>query len=128
MIDVLVGYGASGSRLVAPEPLEEIGYACWDEEPNPRRRYFFGFTNADRTKRPRKLRVVETKDELGEARPLFRDYPRTHPEAARKHARLERGLAAPLQDDCEACTAAKARCVKDVEERAGGLGSGARSL
>ena len=89
-------------------PLEELGYSYWAENPNPERMLFVRFADADRTSRTHKMQVVEAGGDLWSDRIVFRDYLRSHSEAAREYTCLEYALAERFRDDREAYARAKA--------------------
>ena len=83
-------------------PLEEIGYSYWTENPNLKRMLFVKFTDADRTSRLHNMHIVEAGGDLWNEMLLFRDYLRSHHEAAVEYARLKHALGERFRDDREA--------------------------
>jgi GrpB-like predicted nucleotidyltransferase (UPF0157 family) len=73
---------------------------------------------ADSTSRTHNLHVVEVGGTLWNDRMVFRDYLRSHLEAAGEYARLKHVLAERFRDDREAYTGAKADFISSVLERA----------
>jgi len=88
-----------------------LGYEFLGEHGIPRRHYF-------RKGRPRThhVHVVEGDSQEWEHFILFRDYLRTHPQAARRYEALKRELAARYQDDRAAYTDSKAPFIKELME------------
>lgn len=95
--------------------LEQAGYECCGERGVPGRQFF-------RRGRPRSYHVhlVEEDGPLWRDYLAFRDYLRTHAEAARRHADLKRVLAARFSGDRDAYVNAKSPHVRDILRLAGG--------
>ena len=108
VMDGMVGVRDLQSAGSCIRPLEEIGYSYWAENPNPERMIFVRFADADRTSRTHNLHLVEAGGDLWSDRIVFRDYLRSHFEAAREYTCLEYALAERFRDDREAYARAKA--------------------
>ena len=121
VIDIMVGVLDIRSAGYCIRPLEEIGYYCWAENPNPERMLFVKFADAGRTSRNYNLHVLEVGGELGNDRIVFRDRLRSHPEGAGEYARLKHVLAERFRDDREAYTRAKTNFISATLQQARAL-------
>ena len=118
VIDLMVGVRDIQGASRCIQPLEEIGYSYWAENPNPDRMLFVRFVGAECISRSHNLHAVEVGGELWNDRLVFRDHLRSHPEEAGEYARLKHALAERFRDDREAYTGAKADYILAILERA----------
>jgi len=110
----MVGVQSLDDSPVIIEHLGGIGYEYLPglEGAMPFRRYFRKFQNGRRT---HQIHLVERSNaEWWNDHLDFRDYLRSHPEAAREYADLKLGLAARFRNDREAYTDAKTEFVAGV--------------
>ena len=117
IIDLLIGVKSlKRAKEIAVAPLASLGYAYWQNNPDPRRMFFVkGLPpNGPRTHH---IHMVEPDSVLWE-RLLFRDYLRQHPDEANKYARLKRRLARSFTHDREAYTRGKSEYIKSVMDKA----------
>ena len=117
IIDLLVGVNSlERAKQIAVAPLESLGYAYWQDNPDPRRMFFVkGLPpNSPRTHH---IHMVEPDSVLWE-RLLFRDYLRQHSDEANKYARLKRQLARRFTYNREAYTQGKSEYIKSVMDKA----------
>jgi GrpB-like predicted nucleotidyltransferase (UPF0157 family) len=123
IIDILIAVPSlprAQERFVAA--LETLGYAFWADNPKTDRLFFVKGLPPEGSGRTHHVHVTEPDAEPWQRLP-FRDYLRTHPEAARAYAALKHDLAARHRDDREAYTAAKEDFVREIlalAKRAGG--------
>ncbi len=103
---------ADAGRCVGP--LEGIGYEYRGENGIAGRFYF-----VRGEPRTHHLHVVELGGEFWESHLAFRDYLRTHREAADEYDRLKRGLASKYPGDRGAYTEGKAAFIEGVLKKAG---------
>ncbi len=117
IIDILIGLRSLGDSADVATRLEAIGYE-YDpshEDEFPERRHF------GRGRTPAQvyhLHAVEVTTEFWKRHVLFRDYLRTHPEAAAEYGRLKKDLAARYGRDRDGYTDAKGPFIREIEERA----------
>ena len=117
IIDLLVGVKSlKQAKHTAIAPLESLGYAYWQDNPDPQRMFFVkGLPpNSPRTHH---IHMVEPNSVLWE-RLLFRDYLRQHPDEANRYARLKQQLALRFTCDREAYTRGKSEYIKSVMDKA----------
>ena len=79
---------------------------------------FVRFADTGRTSRTHNLHVVEVGGDFWNDRIVFRNYLRSHPEAADEYARFKHVLAERFRDDREAYTRAKTDFISAMLERA----------
>ena len=116
IIDLLVGVRSLAmAQQVAVTPLAQLGYAYWQENPDPRRLFFVkGLPpNGPRTHH---VHMVEPHSPLWE-RLRFRDYLCQHADEAARYAQLKYRLAQDLAGDREAYTKAKADYIESVMQK-----------
>ncbi|HEV8390166.1 MAG TPA: GrpB family protein [Dongiaceae bacterium] len=118
IIDILIAVRSlAEARAIFVEPLEELGYAFWSDNPKTDRLFFVKGMPPYGERRTHHVHVVEPTAEpwlrLG-----FRDYLRAHPDEARRYADLKRSLAAAHRTDREAYTDAKAAFVAEIMAKA----------
>lgn len=117
IIDLLIGvHSLKQAKSTAILPLESLGYAYWQDNPNPQRMFFVkGLPpNSPRTHH---IHMVEPHSAMWE-RLLFRDYLCQHLEEATRYARLKRKLARRFRNDREAYTKGKTEYIKSVMNKA----------
>lgn len=119
IVDILVGIPHLSGARDCIEPLQTIGYEYVPEYEAtlPQRRYFRkGPSNI-----PNKhyhLHMVEHNGEFWKHHLLFRDYLRTHADAASDYWKLKKKLAAKHRSNREAYTEAKTSFIKSVLSKA----------
>ena len=117
VIDILIGvYSLTKAKQTVISPLESLGYAYWDKNPDPQRMFFVkGLPpNSPRTHH---IHMVEPNSKLWE-RLLFRDYLRQHPDEAKRYEALKRQLAQNFTSDREAYTQGKTEYIQSVMTKA----------
>jgi GrpB-like predicted nucleotidyltransferase (UPF0157 family) len=118
IIDILIAVHSlaeAHERFI--EPLEQLGYVFWDENPKTDRMFFVKGMPPCGARRTHHVHVTEPAGEMWR-RLAFRDYLRAHPEEARRYEALKRAAALRHRDDREAYTAAKEDYVKEIDARA----------
>lgn len=115
IIDILVGVRRLDDAQQCIAPLQRIGYEYVPEYEVslPERRYF-----RKGSPRTHHLHMVEVGSDFWERHLLFRNYLRTHPEAARAYEELKRDLAVRHGADREAYTEGKTPFIRAVEDLA----------
>ena len=118
IIDLLVGVPSleeAKERCIAP--FEELGYIYMPDYARwlPDELFFRKGPPGPWTHH---VHLMEPSHRRWEARLVFRDYLRAHPEAARAYANIKRALATSSIDDIEAYTTGKHTFVKDTTEKA----------
>lgn len=116
VIDILVGVTTLAAGLEAVPALEALGYDCRGENGIPGRLYFR--KGAVQYRRTHHLHIFEVGHEQWTPMLAFRDYLRSHPEAARQYKDLKRELAVKFRDNRKAYTDGKADFVNTVLEKA----------
>ncbi len=117
IIDLLVGVQSlRQAKNTAIAPLKSLGYAYWEDNPDPQRMFFVkGLPpNSPRTHH---VHMVEPNSVLWE-RLLFRDYLRKHPDEAAKYTELKCQLAHRFTNDREAYTQGKTEYIQSVMKKA----------
>jgi GrpB-like predicted nucleotidyltransferase (UPF0157 family) len=118
IVDIAAGVADAESAKLCLKPLARIGYA--DVAPPPdgdaARYYYLG-------RHPKAgpvfhLHLMEFPSRCWDKRLLFRNYLRTHPDAAREYERLKRELAARFRDDGPRYREAKAGFIEKALRRA----------
>jgi GrpB-like predicted nucleotidyltransferase (UPF0157 family) len=113
IIDILIVVPNAPEAIRAITPLVQLEYDCRGELGIPGRIYF-------RKGMPRthQIHLYPRDHPEIERHRLFRDYLRTHPEAAQAYAELKRALAEKFRDDREAYTEAKTDFIRAAEAKA----------
>jgi GrpB-like predicted nucleotidyltransferase (UPF0157 family) len=114
IIDILIAVRSlAAARMTFVEPLEELGYVFWADNPKTDRLFFVKGMPPYGMRRTHHVHVVEPTAEpwlrLG-----FRDYLIGHPEEAARYAALKRHLAAAHRTNREAYTDAKSAFVVEI--------------
>ncbi|MEO1186025.1 MAG: GrpB family protein [Cyanobacteria bacterium J06636_27] len=117
VIDIMVGLHdlSDGGKII--QPLEDLEYVFWADNPSPEKIFFVKGMPPYGKKRTHHVHVVEISGEFWQRR-LFRDYLRIHPEEAYRYEKLKRELAAQFRNDREAYTQGKSDFVKVIMEKA----------
>lgn len=109
IIDILLGL-----KQIPPSPtqvlsLENLGYLYLDEFGIPGRHYF-------RRGMPRthQIHVVQVNSDFWQRHILFRDFLRTHPQAAQQYETLKRKLAAEFRNDRDRYTDSKTPLIEQL--------------
>jgi GrpB-like predicted nucleotidyltransferase (UPF0157 family) len=119
IIDILIAVRSlAAARAGFVEPLRNLDYVYWAENPKQDRMFFVKGMPPFGSKRSHHVHVTQPDGEMW-LRLAFRDYLRAHPEEARTYARLKTRLAAEHQTDREAYTDAKSAYVESVMRKAG---------
>jgi GrpB-like predicted nucleotidyltransferase (UPF0157 family) len=116
IIDLLIGARSlSTAKQIAISPLESLGYAYWQDNPDPQRMFFVkGLPpNSPGTHH---IHMVEPDSILWE-RLLFRDYLRQHPDEAKNYGQLKRQLANRFTREREAYTQGKTEYIQSVMQK-----------
>ena len=113
VIDILIGVRslADADRFIPP--LAPLGYTYVPkhEDVFPERRYLHRITDGKHTHH---LHIVEPASDFYRVQILFRDYLRTHPNAAAEYAALKYQLAEKYRDDREAYTDSKSDFIRNI--------------
>ena len=119
IIDIMVGLRQLSDAEDCIEPLRRIGYEYVPEleAEIPERRYFHkGPSNLP--KKHYHLHMVEIHREFWNAQILFRDYLKTHSDAAQEYFKLKKDLAAKYRLNREAYTEAKTSFIRSTIAKA----------
>ena len=116
IIDIMVGVRSLDDAQHCIEPLAAIGYIYQPPEVDgiPERRFF----NKGPQDSHRHLHMAELGSDFWQCHLLFRDYLRSHPDAARQYEALKRELAARFGADRQGYTNAKTDFIRSIEEKA----------
>src|ERR1700712_5284158 len=118
IIDILIAVRSlADARTSFIEPLRNLDYVYWAENPKQDRLFFVKGMPPFGSKRSHHVHVTEPQGEMWQ-RLAFRDYLRAHPEEARTYQQLKTRLATEHQTDREAYTAAKSAYVESVMRKA----------
>ena len=117
IIDMMVLIEDIQASLPCMEPLETLGYHYYPygEDVFPERRWF---CKPNATQRTHHVHLVERKTPFHRDHILFRDYLRTHRDAARGYEILKRQLARRYPDDRDRYTDGKSDFVATILEKA----------
>ena len=115
-IDILVGVRDWDEARATFEPLAQIGWEFRGERGMPRRHLFRRLNTQGR--RTHQLHMLEVTHPELNAMLLFRDYVRTHPDAAAEYQRLKLDLARRFPGSRGAYTAGKESFVREVLKQA----------
>lgn len=108
IIDIFVAVPSiEQARATLVEPVEEIGYVYWAENPKLDRMFFVKGMPPYGTRRTHHIHVSEPTSDAWQRPLLFRDYLRGHPDEAERYHRLKLDLASRYRHDREAYTNAK---------------------
>jgi GrpB-like predicted nucleotidyltransferase (UPF0157 family) len=114
IIDILIAVRSlAAARASFVEPLENLDYIYWAENPKPDRMFFVKGMPPFGVRRTHHVHVTEPQGEMWQ-RLAFRDYLRAHPEEAATYGQLKRRLAGEHRADREAYTGAKATYIESV--------------
>ena len=113
LIDLLVAVARLAPPDAYSEPLQRLGYTYFPILGNANR-YTFG----KGTPHTHHLHIVARGSEEYALPLAFRDYLRTHPEAAQQYDTLKRGLADRFRDDRQAYNVAKTDFIRAIVARA----------
>lgn len=103
VIDVQIAVAHLEPSLAYAAPLKQAGFVFRSENPDLSKRFFRSASGARRTHiHVRRLGSFDEQLNL-----LFRDFLRTHPDAAREYARIKWDLSVPFRDDREGYVRAK---------------------
>jgi GrpB-like predicted nucleotidyltransferase (UPF0157 family) len=120
IIDLLIGVDNLTDAKLFIEPLENIGYSYWRTNPKQWHLYFVkGLPLAGGTGRTHHVHIYEKTHEDFHGKLIFRDYLRTHSDAAQEYFLLKKNLLSQFSDDREAYTDGKTDLVKSILIRAG---------
>ena len=117
VIDIMIGLRdlLDGKKII--QPLKELGYVYWADNPDDKKMFFVKGMPPYGEKRTHHVHVVEINGEFWQRR-LFRDYLRINPQEASRYEKLKRELAVRFRDDREAYTEGKSDYVAEVMEKA----------
>jgi GrpB-like predicted nucleotidyltransferase (UPF0157 family) len=117
VIDILIAVRSlAEARIGFMGPLEGLGYLFWSENPKADRLFFVKGLPPYGDRRTHHVHVTEPDGDIWKRLP-FRDYLRSHPEAARRYEGLKRELAERFHEDREAYTSAKADFIDEILAR-----------
>lgn len=115
IIDLLIGVDNLTDAKQFVEPLERIGYSYWRANPKEWHFYFVkGLPLAGGAGRTHHVHIYEKNHEDFRKKVLFRDYLRTHSDAAQEYLRLKQNLCNQFSDDREAYTNGKTEFVSSI--------------
>jgi GrpB-like predicted nucleotidyltransferase (UPF0157 family) len=118
IIDILIAVPSlAEAKAKAIEPLEQIGYLYWADNPKDDRMFFVKGLPPYGERRTHHVHMTETSGEMWQ-RLSFRDYLRVHPDEVARYEALKRDLADAFRDDREAYTDAKEGYVREIAARA----------
>jgi GrpB-like predicted nucleotidyltransferase (UPF0157 family) len=118
IIDILIAVPSlAEAQETAIQPLEELGYLYWYDNPKTDRMFFVKGLPPYGARRTHHVHMTELAGEMWR-RLSFRDYLRAHPDEAARYERLKRELAAKHRDDREAYTDAKEIYVQAINAKA----------
>ena len=117
VIDIMIGLRdlSDGKKII--QPLKELGYVYWADNPDDKKMFFVKGMPPYGEKRTHHVHMVEIDGEFWQRR-LFRDYLRINPQEASRYEKLKRELAVRFRDDREAYTEGKSDYVAEVMEKA----------
>ena len=114
IIDILVAVrSVSESHHTCVLPMESLGYAFWEDNPQRDQLFFVKGLPPSAPHRTHHVHMTEVDGVMWD-RLLFRDYLRVHPEEATRYETLKFDLMERYRYDREAYTDAKAAYVKRV--------------
>ncbi|MGB2799389.1 MAG: GrpB family protein [Dehalococcoidia bacterium] len=113
IIDIMIAVRSLADADKCIEPLQDIGYEYVREfeVEIPARRFFRKGPPEARTHH---IHMIELTSEFCERHLMFRDYLRTHPEAAQQYYKLKKELAARYGSDREAYAEAKTPFIESI--------------
>ena len=117
VIDIMV---AVGSRSLWPrmvEPLQGLGYAFWNANPDKEQFFFVKGMPPYGERRTHHVHIYEYQGARWKKELAFRDILRDQPQAARQYEALKRGLAAKFALDRESYTAGKSEFIRDIVDK-----------
>ena len=115
IIDIFVAVPSiEQARVTLVEPIEEIGYVYWAENPKQDRMFFVKGMPPYGARRTHHVHVSEPASDAWRRPLLFRDYLRRHPDEAERYHRLKLDLASRYRHDREAYTTAKDAFVEAI--------------
>jgi len=119
IIDIFVAVPSiADAKRTLIEPIKEIGYVYWKDNPNPERMFFVKGMPPFGARRTHHIHLCEPSSEHWSRPLVFRDYLRQHPDRARAYVALKHDLAERFRDDREGYTAAKEAFVLDIVAKA----------
>lgn len=118
IIDLMVGVERIDDAHALIPVLENLGYVFWEDNPKKDRLFFVKGMPPYGERRTHHVHIFATDHEEWEARQLFRDYLRAHPEDRQAYEALKRGLAEQFREDRETYTTAKTDFVKRSLQKA----------
>lgn len=114
IIDILIAVPSlAAARSSFVPALDALDYAFWADNPKTDRLFFVKGLPPQGAGRTHHVHVVEPEAEPWRRLP-FRDYLRTHPDAARRYETLKLSLAEKYRDDREAYTLGKENFVREI--------------
>ncbi len=119
IIDIYIGVTSRQEVQEAIEPIENLGYIFWPNNPNKEKMFFVKGMPPLGKGRTHHIHIVEYNSNDWRARILFRDYLRMHPKDAERYAQLKLKLMEEYTLDREAYTDAKFSFISSVLEKAG---------
>jgi GrpB-like predicted nucleotidyltransferase (UPF0157 family) len=119
VIDFLIGVRSLDEAQQAIKPIEDLGYVYWYDNPNKEKMFFVKGMPPFGTGRTHHIHIVKHEGDYWQARLLFRDYLRKHPDEMLRYAKLKQEKMAQHPEDREAYTDAKGEYVASVLKKAG---------
>lgn len=105
-------------KPIAIEALQKQGYVYWHDNPDVERMFFVKGMPPFGEKRTHHVHILESNSVRWKGRLRFRDYLRSHPEAAKTYETLKTSLAKEHTYDRESYTQGKADFINDILKKA----------
>lgn len=119
IIDIYLGARSIEEAEKAIGLLEKIGYVFWYDNPNKEKMFFVKGMPPFGTGRTHHVHIVKYDSDYWQARILFRDYMRNHPNEIQDYANLKYELMQKHRNDREAYTDAKSEYIAAILKKAG---------
>lgn len=120
IIDIMVGVTSLDDARSTIEPMEQIGYSYWKD--NPFTEHFFfvkGLPSIGGNGRSHHVHVIERDSDFWIMQILFRDYLRNHHNEAENYLKLKIDLAKKFKNDRDSYTSGKTEFVHSILRKAG---------
>jgi GrpB-like predicted nucleotidyltransferase (UPF0157 family) len=123
IIDLMLGVNSLDDARLAIQPLENVGYSYWRD--NPFKEHFFfvkGLPLVEGPRRTHHVHLIRKNSDFWRSQILFRDYLRQHWVDALKYQQLKIRLADRFREDRDGYTNAKTEFVNAILLKATALG------
>jgi GrpB-like predicted nucleotidyltransferase (UPF0157 family) len=119
IIDIQIAVDSlSAIKPQAISQLKALGYAFWDENPDPTRLFFVKGMPPYGKKREAHIHIVEPNSKHWQDKLQFRDYLLEHPDIPHDYAQLKQALAEHYPYDREQYTQSKTAFIEDILRQA----------